>query len=192
MSHEWSAFASLGTTIGMNFINGELRLNANGSLARGNGIVDDLLRLNTSRSYTLDANITTELNEDSYIKAGYSFNSFNNSFEDADETTSTTQLTDNLSLAFELEVSPKWRFESRFLYAIYRATDFSPEQTIPDLRLSLELRPFKTAGHYLRLSASDLFNQNTIINRNVGQFSTVETTANGLGRYYLATFHYKL
>lgn len=192
VSHAWQTNGFVGTTVGMNFINGELRLEANGFVSRGNGIVDDVLRVNTSRSYTLTGNLTTELNEDSYIKAGYSFNNFTNSFEGGSSDASTSQLTDNFSLAFELEVSPKWRFESRFLYAIYRETDFSEQQAIPDLRLSLELRPFKTKGHFLRLSGSDLFNQNTIVTRNVGQFSTTETTANGLGRYFLATFHYKL
>ena len=192
VSHAWQGWGNVGTTIGMNFISGELRLEAGGSVGRGNGIVDDVLRINTSVNYNLNANLTTELNEDSYIKAGYTFNSFSNSFEGGRSDANTTQLSDNFTLAFELEVSPKWRFESRFLYAIYRATEFSPEQTIPDLRLSLELRPFSAKRHFLRLSASDIFNQNTIINRNVGQFSTTETTANGLGRYFLATFHYKL
>lgn len=192
VGHAWSGNAFVGTTVGMNFISGELRLEANGFVSRGNGVVDDVLRVNTSSSYTLTGNLTTELNEDSYVKAAYSFNRFTNSFEGGREDAGTTQLTDNFTLAFELEVSPKWRFESRFLYAVYRATDFSAQQTIPDLRLSLELRPFKTKGHFLRLSGSDLFNQNTIVNRNVGQFSTTETTANGLGRYFLATFHYKI
>lgn len=192
VSHAWQTNGFVGTTVGINAINGELRLEANGFLTQGNGIVDDVLRINTSTSYTLGANLTTELNEDSYIKAGYDFNNFTNSFQGGRDDANTTQLTDNFTLAFELEVSPKWRFESRFLYAIYRETDFSEQQAIPDLRLSLELRPFKSKGHFLRLSGSDLFNQNTIVNRNVGQFSTTETTANGLGRYFLATFHYKL
>jgi hypothetical protein len=91
-----------------------------------------------------------------------------------------------------LEVSTKWRFESRFLYSIYEGNNFSERQTIPDLRLSFEYRPFSAKRHFLRVSASDLFNQNTIINRSVGQFSTTETTADGLGRYFLLTFHYKL
>lgn len=192
VSHAWRGSANVGTTIGMNFINGEFRAQAGGNVSRGNGIVDDVLRINTSVNYNAGANITTELNADSYIKLGYQFNSFTNSFSGGREDANTTQLSDDITAAFELEVSPKWRFESRFLYAIYRATDFSERQTIPDLRLSLELRPFRKAGHFVRLSASDLFNQNTIVNRNVGQFSTVETTANGLGRYYLATFHYKI
>ncbi|MEM6771242.1 MAG: hypothetical protein AAF597_11715, partial [Bacteroidota bacterium] len=122
---------------------------------------------------------------------GYDRNNFTNSFS-GERSVTTTQITNNFLLQFELEVSPRWRFESRFRYSIFEATDFGEEQTIPDLRLSLELRPFKQQRHFIRLSASDLFNQNTIINRSVNQFSTVETTANGLGRYYLATFYYKL
>ncbi|MEO0731251.1 MAG: TonB-dependent receptor [Bacteroidota bacterium] len=192
VSHAWRTSGNVGTTIGVNPINGELRLEASGYASRGTGIVEDVLRLNTSFSYTLGGNVLTELNADSYLRVGYNFNSFTNTFSGGRSDANTTQLTDNFTLAFELEVSPKWRFESRFLYAIFRETDFGPQQTIPDLRLSLEIRPFKSAGHYFRLSGSDLFNQNTIVNRNVGQFSTTETTANGLGRYYLATFHYRL
>lgn len=192
VGHAWQGNAFVGTTIGMNVINGELRLNANASASRGDGLVDGDIRENTTISSTIGANITSELNEDSYIKVGYDRNDFQNSFEESDEKTSTTQTTHNFLTQFELEVSTKWRFESRFLYSIYEGNNFSERQTIPDLRLSFEYRPFSAKRHFLRVSASDLFNQNTIINRSVGQFSTTETTADGLGRYFLLTFHYKL
>lgn len=191
IGHAWSGNAFVGSTIGMNFINGEMRLEARVNGNRGDGLVNGEIRENTSVSYTLGANITTELNADSYLTVGYDRNNFTNSFSGARNVT-TTQITNNFLAQFELEVSPRWRFESRFLYSIFEETEFAAGQTIPDLRLSLEIRPFKKARHFVRLSASDIFNQNTIINRSVNQFSTVETTANGLGRYYLATFYYKL
>ncbi|MEM1326238.1 MAG: carboxypeptidase regulatory-like domain-containing protein [Bacteroidota bacterium] len=192
VSHAWRVVGNLGTTIGIKAINTQIRLETDGYVSRGEGIVDEVTRLNTSSSYNLGGNINTEINEKSYVQVGYRFNNFTNTFSGGREDANTTQLTDNFNLNFELEVSPKWRFESRFVYAIFRATEFSERQTIPDLVLSLELRPFKEKGHFIRLSGSDLFNQNTIINRNVGQFSTTETRANGLGRYFLATFHYKI
>ncbi|MEM1119066.1 MAG: hypothetical protein AAGJ18_01370 [Bacteroidota bacterium] len=192
VSHAWRVVGDLGTTIGIKAIDSQLRLETSGYANRGQGIVDGVTRLNTSYSYNLEGNVKTEINENSYVQVGYRFNSFTNTFSGGREDANTTQLTDNFNLNFELEVNPKWRFESRFVYAIFRATEFSERQTLPDLVLSLELRPFKTKGHFIRLSGSDLFNQNTIINRNVGQFSTTETRANGLGRYFLATFHYKI
>lgn len=191
IGHAWQGNANVGSTIGMNFISGEMRLSARVNGSRGDGLVDGVIRENTSVSYTLGANITSELNADSYLTVGYDRNNFTNSFS-GDRSVTTTQITNNFLLQFELEVSPRWRFESRFLYSIFEATEFGEEQTIPDLRLSLELRPFKKKRHFVRLSASDLFNQNTIINRSVNQFSTIETTANGLGRYFLATFYYKI
>lgn len=192
VSHAWRVVGDLGTTIGMKFINSELRLEGSGYANRGTGIVDGVSRLNTSSSYTLGGRLTTELNEKSYLEVGYNVTNFTNTFSGGRSDANTTQLTDNFNLAFELEVSPKWRFESRFAYAIFRATEFSEQQAIPDLRLGFEVRPFKSAGHFVRLTASDIFNQNTIVNRNVGQFSTTETSANGLGRYFLATFHYRI
>ncbi|MBC6996491.1 TonB-dependent receptor [Neolewinella lacunae] len=191
VGHAWSGNIYLGTTIGMNFINGELRIDGGLNGSRGEGFVDGVSRVNTTVSSNAGANVTTELNEDSFIKVGYSFNRFSNSFQ-GDESPTTTQLTHNLLGQFELEVSPKWRFESRFMYSIFAASQFAAQQNIPDLRLSLELRPFRKKGHFLRISASDLFNQNTIVNRSVNPFVTTETTADGLGRYFLATFHYKL
>lgn len=191
VGHAWQGSFFTGTTIGMNFINGELRVEGSLNGSRGEGFVDTESRINTSIGYNVGANITTELNEDSYIKVGYTLNEFTNSFS-GERGITTSQTTHNFLTQFELEVSPKWRFESRFLYSLFPASDFAAEQSIPDLRLSLELRPFRKKRHFLRISASDLFNQNTIINRNVQPFVTTETTANGLGRYFLATFHYKI
>lgn len=194
VGHAWSTNLYLGTTIGMNFIDGELRLNANTGSSRGEGFVDGVSQINTTTTIGAGANITTEFNEDSYLKVGYDLNNYRNAFEgDGNtESTTTTQVTHNLLAQFELEVSPKWRFESRFLYSIYEATNFSAQQTIPDLRLSLEIRPFRKKRHFFRVSASDIFNQNTIINRSVNSFVTTETTSNGLGRYFLGTFHFKI
>ncbi|MEO0732557.1 MAG: TonB-dependent receptor [Bacteroidota bacterium] len=191
VGHAWSGGIFTGTTIGMNFINGELRLIGNVNGSRGEGFVDGESQVNTNLTYSVKANLTTELNEDSYLKVGYDLTRFRNSFED-DASPTTTQTTHNFLGQFELEVSPKWRFESRFLYSIFAANEFAAEQTIPDLRLSLEVRPFRKAGHFFRLSASDVFNQNTIVNRSVNSFVTTETTSDGLGFYFLGTFHYKL
>jgi hypothetical protein len=194
VGHAWSTNLYVGTTIGMNFIDGELRLTANVGNSRGEGFVDDVSQINTTTTTGLGANITTEFNEDSYLKFGYDLNNYKNAFEGdgSGNNTTTTQVTHNFLTQFELEISPKWRFESRFLYSIYEATNFSAEQTIPDLRLSLEIRPFRKKRHFFRISASDLFDQNTIINRSVNSFVTTETTSNGLGRYFLGTFHFKL
>lgn len=193
VGHAWQGSIFLGSTIGMNFINGELRLEGGLNGSRGEGFVDGESQLNTTVSSNAGANITTEFNEDSFLKVGYTLNNFRNSFEGVNsQNTTTTQVTHNFLTQFELEVSPKWRFESRFLYSIFQATAFSAQQTIPDLRLSLEVRPFRKKRHFFRISASDIFNQNTIINRSVNSFVTTETTSNGLGRYFLGTFHLKI
>jgi len=191
VGHAWSGGLFASTTIGMNFINGELRMQGNINGSRGQGFVDGESQVNTNLSSSVGANITTELNEDSYLKVGYDLSQFTNRFED-DSSPTTNQTTHAFLGQFELEVSPKWRFESRFLYSIFAANEFAAEQTIPDLRVSLELRPFRKKGHFIRLSASDLFDQNTVINRSVNPFVTTESTSNSLGRYFLATFHYKL
>ena len=162
---------------------------------RGIGFVDGEEQLNTTISSTVGANITTELNEDSYFKFGYDLNNYSNSFESENNRGSRadiSQLTHNLLAQFELEVNPKWRFESRFLYSIFAASSFADQEAIPDLRVSLEVRPFRKKRHFFRISASDIFNQNTIINRSVNSFVTTESTSDGLGRYFLGTFHFKI
>jgi hypothetical protein len=194
VGHAWQGSAFTGATLGINAINGELRVEGRINGSRGIGFVDEVEQLNTSISTTVGANLTTELNEDSYLKVGYDLNNFVNRFEGENNgrNADVSQLTHNFLAQFELEVSPKWRFESRFLYSIFAASEFSAQQTIPDLRLSLELRPFRKKRHFFRISASDIFNQNTIINRSVNSFVTRETTSDGLGRYFLGTFHFKI
>lgn len=193
IGHAWQTNLYLGGTMGMNFISGEMRIYGSVNGSRGVGLVDNVQQLNTTTSTSAGVNITTEFNDDSYLKVGYDLNNYRNSFEGENvASTSIDQLTHNFLTQFELEVSPKWRFESRFLYSIFAASDFSEEQTIPDLRLSLELRPFRKKRHFFRISASDIFNQNTIINRSVTSFVTTETTSDGLGRYFLGTFHFKI
>ncbi len=194
VGHAWQGGVNAGATLGINAINGELRVQGSLNGSRGIGFVDNVEQLNTSISSTVGANITTELNEDSYLKLGYDLNNFTNKFEGENNSSNSdvSQLTHNLLAQFELEVSPKWRFESRFLYSIFAESEFSASQNIPDLRLSLELRPFRKKRHFFRISASDLFNQNTIVNRSVSSFVTRETTSDGLGRYFLGTFHFKI
>jgi hypothetical protein len=193
VSHAWTGNAFLGTTIGINAISGEFRFEGGVNYSRGEGFVDDVSQINTTLNSNIGANITTEFNEDSFLKIGYTLNDFRNAFVgEADGASDINQRTHDLLAQFELEVSPKWRFESRFLYSIFAKSDFAEATNIPDLRLSLELRPFRKKGHFFRISASDVFDQNTIINRRVSSFVTTETTSDGLGFYMLGTFHFKI
>jgi len=193
VGHAWQGNLFAGTTIGINAISGEIRVEGGLNGSRGIGFVDGESQLNTSISANIGTNITAELNEDSFIKVGYNLTNFSNSFSGENtRNTDIKQLTHNMLAQFELEVSPKWRFESRFQYSIFAASAFAAAQNIPDLRLSLELRPFRKKAHFFRISASDIFNQNTIVNRQVSNFVTTESTSDGLGRYFLGTFHFKI
>jgi hypothetical protein len=191
VSHAWSNQVYLGTTIGMAFMKGELRMNANGGSSVGQGFVDGQARTNRTTNYSGTVDLTTEFNEKSFLKAGYTYARNANSFDD-EETETLATTTHDLVTQFELEVSDFWRLETRFLYRIFDATAFAPVDPIPDLRASIELRPFRTKGHYFVIAGEDLLNQNTVINRQAQAFVTSETISNGLGRYFLATFHYQL
>ena len=191
VSHAWSSGAYIGGVVGMAFMNGELRANAQSNGSVGQGFVDGVARTNTSRNTSGTVDLTTELNEKSFIKAGYTYAHSVNRFDD-EESVDIVTVTHDITTQFELEVSPKWRLETRFLYRIFEAASFAAATNIPDLQAAVEIRPFKKAGHYFRISGQDLLNQNTIINRQAQAFVTTETTSNGLGRYFLATFHYQL
>ena len=191
VSHSWNGNLNLGGSVGMNVINGQMEFGLNGNFFQGQGFVDNLTRVNTNVRLAGNVNLTTEFNEDSYLTVGYDVSNSSNTFKDAEEVT-TTQLIHNISADLGLEFSPTWRFETRFAYNIFAANEFAPEQDIADMRVSLEIRPFKKAGHYMRLSGSDLFNQNAVIDRRVNQFVTTTTRSTALGRYFLATFFYKL
>ena len=191
VSHAWSQQVYAGTVIGMAFMNGELRANANLNSSIGQGFVDGVARTNTSRNASGTVDITTELNEQSFLKAGYTYSNNLNRFDD-EESVDIVTVTHDITTQFELEVSPKWRLETRFLYRMFEAASFAGATNIPDLQAAVEIRPFKKGGHYFRISGQDLLNQNTIISRQAQAFVTSETRSNGLGRYFLATFHYQL
>ena len=190
VSHAWSTGAFAGATIGMDVINGELRINGNTNSSRGQGFVDGVSRINITTNYSGTVDVTTELNEQSFVKAGYTYSRNGNRFDD-DETEEIITITHDVTTQFELEINPKWRFESRLLYRFFEASAFAAVDPIPDLRASIEWRPFKK-GHYFLFAGEDLLNQNTVINRQAQAFVTSETISNGLGRYLLATFHYQL
>ncbi|WP_420460173.1 carboxypeptidase regulatory-like domain-containing protein [Neolewinella sp.] len=191
VSHNWNYGLYLGTTIGMDFIRGELRVNGNGGSSRGQGFVDGVARTNITTNYSGTVDVTTEFNDKSFLKAGYTYARNSNRFDDA-ESQDIVTVTHDIVTQFELELTEVWRFESRFLYRIFEAAAFAGATNIPDLRASFELRPFKTKSHYFVIAGEDLLNQNTIINRQAQAFVTSETISNGLGRYLLATFHYSL
>ena len=191
VSHAWNQNVYLGSTIGMEFIKGELRLGAQAYGSVGQGFVDGVARTNNTTNYSGEASVMTEFNEKSFLLAGYTYSRNVNSFED-EETVDIVTVTHDISTQFELEISDKWRFESRFLYRIFEAAAFAGQTNVPDLRASFELRPFRKGGHYFRISGEDLLNQNTVINRQAQAFRTSETISDGLGRYVLATFHYQL
>ncbi|PHI21014.1 hypothetical protein CEQ90_04840 [Lewinellaceae bacterium SD302] len=191
VSHSWSSNVYLGTTVGFDAINGEVRLFGRAGGSRGQGFVDGVSRLNTTTNLSSGVNLTTELNEKSFLTAGYTYGQNRNAFDDEDAEVITT-VTHDLLGQFEIEFSPKWRFESRFLYRIFEEAAFAGAASIPDLRLSLEVRPFRKAGHYLRFGVFDVFNQNTVINRQAQAFVTTETESDGLGRYFLGTFHFRI
>ncbi len=191
VSHTWSNQVYLGSTIGMDFIRGELRLNAEGGSSRGQGFVDGVARTNITTNYSGTVDVTTEFNEKSFLKAGYTYSRNGNRFDDG-ETQEIVTITHDLTTQFEFEISDVWRFESRLLYRFFEATAFAAVDPIPDLRASFELRPFKKKGHYFVLSGEDLLNQNTVVTRQAQAFQTSERISNGLGLYVLATFHYQL
>lgn len=190
VSHAWNTQVYAGTTIGMEFIKGELRINGNGSSSVGQGFVEGVARTNTTTNYSGTVDVTTEFSETSFLKAGYTYARNGNRFDD-DESEEIVTVTHDLVTQLEFEVGEKVRLESRFLYRIFEAAAFAGATNIPDLRASIEWRPF-TKGHYFLLAGEDLLNQNTVINRQAQAFVTSETVSNGLGRYFLLTFHYQL
>lgn len=191
VSHAWTSNIYLGTTIGFDAINGEVRLSANAGGSTGQGFVDGESQINTTTNISGGINLTTEFNEESFLTAGYTYGQNRNAFDDEDAEV-IKAITHDVLGQLELELSPKWRFETRLMYRFFEAASFAGATSIPDLRVNLEIRPFKTGGHYFRLGLFDVFNQNTVINRQAQAFVTSETSSNALGRYFLGTFHYRL
>ncbi|MEM6396995.1 MAG: TonB-dependent receptor [Bacteroidota bacterium] len=190
VSHAWNQSFSLGTNIGILPIKSQFSVRGSLSRSQGIGIVDNERQDNISLTQNIESSINTEINDNSFVTLGYEWSRNVNRFED-EETEEITTVTHDLFTKFGLEFSKVFRFESTFTYRIFEAAAFTGATNIPDLRASVEWRPFKS-GHFFRLNAFDLFNQNTIINRSVNAFVTRETTSDALGRFFLLTFFYKL
>ncbi|MEL6802376.1 MAG: outer membrane beta-barrel protein, partial [Bacteroidota bacterium] len=191
VSHAWNQYLGLGGSIGINAINGQFSVNGTMSGNQGIGIVDGQRQDNVSNTMSVETSINTELNDDSFLTLGYEWVRNVNRFEDEDADVITT-VSHDIFTKFGLEFTPAFRLEGLFTYRIFEEAGFAGATNIPDLGASLEWRPFKESGHFFRLNAFDLFNQNTIINRSVNAFVTQETTSDALGRFLLLTFFYKL
>ncbi len=91
-----------------------------------------------------------------------------------------------------IDIPGSWILRYDFDYTINNGLSSSVSQNPYILNASLEKQVFKKKNGFIRLSAYDIFNQNTSITRQVTGNSIIDTRTNRLGRYLMVTFTYRL
>ncbi len=91
-----------------------------------------------------------------------------------------------------LDLKGGWVFRYDFEYTLNEGLAAGLNQNLAILNASLEKTIFKKKNGFLRLSAYDIFKQNTNITRTVSGNYITDTRTNRLTRYIMLTFTYRL
>jgi hypothetical protein len=135
----------------------------------------EILELGTGVSYSL--------NDNKYKSTtGKSLSGFQNT------TSNAWTLSSNLNLNITKTLVLKYDLD----YTINSGLASSVSRNQAIMNASLEKQLFKKKNGIVKLSAFDLFNQNSSISRSVNNTSIIDTRSNRLTRYFIATFTYRL
>jgi hypothetical protein len=131
----------------------------------------------------LGTGITYSLNDNSYKSAdGKTLTGFQNTSSNA------WTFSSNMNLNITKTLVLKYDFD----YTINSGLANSVSRNQAIMNASIEKQLFKKKNGIIKLSAYDLFNQNSSISRNVSGPSIIDTRSNRLTRYFIATFTYRL
>lgn len=137
--------------------------------------VKEWLSLGTGASYSI--------NDNSYKNAALSsFAKLPNTFSSA------WMLSSNISV----DIPKNWILKYDFDYTINQGLSSSVSTNLAIFNASLEKQLFKKKNGVIKLSANDIFNQNTNVGRSVNANSIIDTRSNRLARYFMLTFTYRL
>lgn len=135
----------------------------------------EILELGTGVSYSL--------NDNTYKSAsGKSLTGFQNT------TSNAWTFSSNMNLNITKSLVLKYDFD----YTINSGLANSVSRNLAIMNASLEKQLFKKKNGIIKLTAFDLFNQNSSITRSVNGPSVFDTRTNRLTRYFIATFTYRL
>ncbi len=98
----------------------------------------------------------------------------------------------NISSNISIDFLKSWVFRYDFDYTINNGLANNVNGNLAIMNASIEKQFFARKNGIVKLSAYDLFNQNTNINRNVTANSIVDTRTNRLNRYFMLSFTYRL
>lgn len=135
----------------------------------------DILELGTGISYSLNDNKYKSAN-------GKALTGFQNTSSNA------WTLSSNMNLNITKTLVLKYDFD----YTINSGLANGVNKNLAIMNASLEKQVFKKKNGIIRMSAFDLFNQNSNISRQVQGNSISDTRTNRLTRYFMATFTYRL
>ncbi len=152
-------------------------------------INEDLNKVSTAtHTYTL----TLENKNQKYISAElWGKLEFNNTNYRNTEIADNNYLIKKFGLDIAIEFGKGWYLTSDFESNIFSEEQFGSNNKLNYWNASFA-KGFNDGRFELKISANDLLNQNTGIQRQISELAVSETRSNAIGRYYILTALYKL
>ncbi|MBC7889999.1 MAG: outer membrane beta-barrel protein [Ferruginibacter sp.] len=97
-----------------------------------------------------------------------------------------------LNSNISIDIPKNWVLLYDFDYVINNGLSNSVSRNIAILNASIEKQLFKKKNGIVKLSAYDIFNQNTNISRTVNANAITDTRTNRLARFFMLTFTYRI
>ncbi len=91
-----------------------------------------------------------------------------------------------------VDIPKGWVLRYDFDYTVNKGLASTVSRNLAIMNTSVEKQIFKKKNGIIRLSAYDLFNQNTNVNRSVNANAITDTRSNRLTRYFMLTLTYRL
>lgn len=118
--------------------------------------------------------------------------SYNNTTYDVDSDFDQSFVTQEYTASAIVYLTKKWIIDSDFTYTIYGGQAFAQDQTIPIWRASVSRFIGKFNRWKFQVSAFDILNQNTGVNRTANLNFVEEETFVALRRYVMGTLSYSI
>ncbi len=175
------------------FLNRIYVISVNGTLNYNHNITLIDSQQNIGNNWLAMQGINFEFNHKDWLEWGagirYGLNSVQYSLEEQPESDFDSWA---ISSTIRMDLPGSWILCYDFDYTINNGLSSTVSQNPYILNASLEKQIFRKKNGFIRLSAFDIFNQNTNITRQITGNSIIDTRTNRLGRYGMITFTYRL
>lgn len=117
---------------------------------------------------------------------------FSNNYYNSDEATDQNTVLQNYFIDFTLTLWKKWRLNAGYDYKVYSSDQFSDNQTLPLMKMSVSRFILPGDKGQLKFSIFDVLDENRGLSLTANANYIEEITSNSIGRYGMLSFIYSL